>query len=71
MGPVCPAGGRLAAATPLVASAAKPRPALLLTVPRTAPTTPTADASIRAEVMQPPIETALDSATQHGLVGCN
>ncbi len=62
-GPVCPAGGRSAAATHLVATAPRPRPALLLTVPRTAPTTSTADASVSAEVMQPPLETSTVSAT--------
>jgi hypothetical protein len=61
MGPVCPAGERSAAATHLVATGATSRPALLLTVPRTAPTTSTADASVSAEVMQPPIETAYGS----------
>jgi hypothetical protein len=60
-GPVCPADGRSAAATHPAATAAKPRLVLLLSVPRTAPTTSTADASVSAEVMQPPLETSVVS----------
>jgi hypothetical protein len=62
-GPVCRAGGRSAAATHLAATAARPRLVLLLTAPRTAPTTSTADLSVNAEVMQPPLETSTVSAT--------
>jgi hypothetical protein len=65
-GPVCPGGGRSVAATHLVATAPRPRPALVLSVPRTAPTTSTADASVHAEVMQPPIETSNVSGRSHG-----
>jgi hypothetical protein len=62
-GPACPACGRSGAATHLAASAPTPRPAPQKTVPRTAPTTSTADAPVSAEVMQPPIETSVVSAT--------
>jgi hypothetical protein len=59
-----------AAATHLVATAPTPRPVLLLTIPRTAPTTSTADQSVSAEVMQPPIETSLDYATRLPCLRC-
>ena len=62
-GPRCPAGGRSGPATHLVATAPTPRLALLPIVPRTAPTTSSADPSVSAEVRQPPHETANDSAT--------
>jgi hypothetical protein len=59
----CPSDGRSAAATHLVATAARAPPALGPTVPRIAPTTSTADLSVSAEAMQPPPETAVLSAT--------
>jgi hypothetical protein len=57
--PVCPTGGRSAAATHFVASAPRPPPALGPTIPKIAPTTSTADQPVSAEAMEPPIETSV------------
>src|SRR5215217_8712973 len=67
-----PFAGRSAAVTHPAATAPRAPPALALTVPRTALTTSTADLSVSAEAMQPPIETATVSATgwEQEAAGC-